>query len=95
MALAGLRWSEIDLDKNTITIPSERYKTGRTLVVPLSRMARLLIDTLPRHAGGDFVFSTKGGRRSISGFSKLNRRLDAAIAEHCEEHEIARSLRPA
>ena len=34
--IAGLQWSEVDIDQDTITVPAERYKTGRTLVVPLS-----------------------------------------------------------
>ena len=87
--IAGLRWSEIDLDRSTITIPSERYKTGRTLVVPLSRMTRQVIDDLPHFTEGDFVFSTTGGRRPISGFSKMMERFDAALAKHCKGEGVA------
>ena len=87
--IAGLRWSEMDFEEGTITIPAERYKTGRTLVVPLSAQARRLIDELPRVAAGQYVFSTTGGRRPISGYSKMMRRFDAALAKRCEEESIA------
>lgn len=69
--LSGLRWSEIDLGKDIVNIPPERFKGDRTLAVPLSKMARRLIDGLPRHVDGDFVFSTTNGRRPVSGFSKM------------------------
>ena len=101
--IAGLQWSEIDLDQNTITVPAERYKTGRTLVVPLNPPAKELIDDLPRHAGGDYVFSTTGGRRPISGYSKMKRRFDATLAARCETdgrepfdfdlHDLRRTVR--
>jgi integrase len=101
--IAGLGWSEIDLDRDTITLPVERYKTGRTLVTPLSPPARQLIDVLPRHAEGDYVFSTTSGRRPISGYSKMKRRFDAALAKCCETagrgpfdfdlHDLRRTVR--
>ena len=87
--IAGLQWSEVDLNDDMITIPSSRYKTGLTLVVPLSAQARRLIDELPRFVNGSFVFSTTGGRRPISGFSKMMARFDAALARRCEEDGIA------
>ena len=37
--VAGARWSEIDMDAETWTIPADRTKTGLEHVVPLSRMA--------------------------------------------------------
>ena len=101
--IAGLRWSEIDLDKNTITVPGERYKTGRTLVVPVRPMARQIIDRMPRFEDGDHVLSTTCGRRPISGYSKMKRRFDAALVAHCEKqghapfefdlHDIRRTVR--
>ena len=46
--VTGARWTEIDLDAMTWTIPAERYKTGLEHVVPLSRMA---VQTLKRAEG--------------------------------------------
>lgn len=84
-------------------MPAERYKAERTLVVPLSPLARRLIDGLPHHACGDYVFSTTSGRRSISGYSKMKRRLDAALTARCEAksrepfdfdlHDLRRTVR--
>ena len=34
---------------------------------------------LPRFANGDYLFSTTGGKRPISGFSKAKARLDATM----------------
>jgi integrase len=101
--IAGLQWPEINFDQNTITVPADRYKTERTLVVPLSPPTKQLIDNLPRHAEGPFVFSTTGGRRPISGYSKMKRRFDAALSERCEAegrepfdfdlHDLRRTVR--
>jgi integrase len=58
-------------------IPSERYKTGRQLVVPLSPAAAAVLAKVPLFDGSDLVFTTDG-RAPISGFSKFKVRFDAA-----------------
>jgi integrase len=50
----GARWSEIDINQATWTIPKTRTKTGVEHVVPLSRAATELLRSLPE--SGDFVF---------------------------------------
>jgi integrase len=44
--LAGLRWSEIDLNINLITIEAERMKMKRPHIVPLSKQAKELIQSM-------------------------------------------------
>ncbi|BBP45581.1 integrase [Thiosulfatimonas sediminis] len=44
--LAGLRWDEIDLDKNLISISAERMKMKRPHMVPLSKQAKALIESM-------------------------------------------------
>lgn len=44
--LAGLRWDEVDLEQNRITITAERMKMKRAHVVPLSKQARALIESM-------------------------------------------------
>ncbi len=78
--IARARWSEIDLEKATLTVPPERYKTGVAQEVPLPPMAKDTLIALPRFARG-FALTTTGGARPISGFAKLKRRLDQEIAE--------------
>jgi integrase len=43
--VAGMTWREIDLDRSEWTLPSERAKSGRAHVVPLSRQACALLRT--------------------------------------------------
>ena len=75
--VAKLRWSEIDLDARLWTLPRERAKNGVEHAVPLSKAAAALLADLPRV--GEFVFTTNG-RSHVSGYSKIKRRLDAAIS---------------
>nr|WP_243750675.1 site-specific integrase [Thiomicrorhabdus marina] len=44
--LAGLRWDEIDLDKDQISISAERMKMKRPHIVPLSKQAKALIESM-------------------------------------------------
>ena len=42
--IGGLRWSEIDTEARTITLPRDRTKNGQEHVVPLSDSAMALRD---------------------------------------------------
>ena len=79
--IASMRWSWFDLEADTphFEIPAEHYKSERAHVVPLSTKALALVKDLPRFRGGDYVLTTTHGRRPISGYSKMKRRLDATI----------------
>ena len=74
--VAQMQWSEIDHDNKVWTIPAERTKSGRETDVPLSSLALEIIDSLPRFTEGAFVFTTRGGRRPVSGHSKAKARTD-------------------
>jgi integrase len=73
----------IELDGDVWTIPAARYKTKLDHVVPMSAQAQALIGDKPEGFKGNswFVFSTDGGNRPFSGFSKAKRELDAEIAK--------------
>jgi integrase len=73
------RW--IDAERQAVEIPAARYKTKRAHVFPLSAPAWKLVKALPNWNGGDCVFSTTGGKRPVSGFSKAKQRLDELIAK--------------
>jgi integrase len=84
--VAGMRWSEISLDKRLWTIPRERAKNDREHVVHLSDLAVKIIEGLPRFAKAesdgegkgievDLVFTTTG-KRHVSGYGKAKERLD-------------------
>jgi integrase len=72
-----------EIDGDLWTIPGERYKTKLDHVVPLTAAARALIGAKPEGFKGNawFVFSTTGGKRGFSGFSKAKRELDIEIAK--------------
>jgi integrase len=72
----GLMRAE-EIDGDTFIIPGERYKTGTANAVPLTDAARKWIGD--RKTG--FMFSTTGGKKAFSGYSKAKIELDAVIAE--------------
>ena len=75
------QWGEIDSEKRILEIPASRYKTKIDHVVPLVGPAWEIVSTLPRHSGGDFMFSTRGGKVPIAGFSKAKKLLDKLALE--------------
>lgn len=89
--VAGMRWSEISDDLSLWTLPAARAKNGRAHLVHLAPPARAILRGLARLEGCDLVFPTSprnepapkaGAKRrvtSISGYSAMKRRLDAAI----------------
>jgi integrase len=72
--ITQLRWSELDGD--TIKLEGTRTKTGAPHIIPLSAAAQALLNSVPRIAGSDFVFTTSG-KSPISGWSKPKIKLDA------------------
>ncbi len=76
---ANARWEWLKEGGTRLEIPAAFYKTGRPHVVPLAAQARAIIAQLPRDSG-PFIFSTDGGHRPSSGFSKAKARLDQILA---------------
>jgi integrase len=95
--VAEAPWSEFDLDKKLWTITAERYKTEAPHVVPLTSEAVDILQGLPRFASGDHVFTTTFGKRPVSGFGAMKRRLDSLLAGKMTApwrlHDIRRTLR--
>ena len=88
-------WNEIDLDDALWTIPAARYKTGSAQEVPLSSLALQILASMPRF-GGRYLFTTTGGDKPISGFSKFKYRLDSALVDGFEPwvfHDLRRTMR--
>ena len=74
---AHMTWGEVDLDGALWVVPASRTKGGVPHEVPLSPMAIDLLRSLPRFTGGDFVFSTTGGRTGIRSFALYKDAIDA------------------
>lgn len=90
--VAQMRWSELDWDQCLWSIPAERSKNGHRHEAPLSPPARDLLRALPRFIGSDFVFTTTG-RSPVSGFGRLKRRLDQALAlRGWRVHDLRRTV---
>ena len=84
--IADAGWSEISGD--LLVVPPQRMKSKAAHEVPFSRAVLAIIDDLPRFKG-DFIFTTTGGERPVSGFGKFKVRLDNKIAELIAEDVAA------
>ena len=88
--IGRLRWSEIDGD--TIKLKGERTKNGEPHDIPLSAPARALLDSLPRFAGSDFVFSVDGSKH-ITAWSSAKEKLDCLVKiEPWRVHDLRRTV---
>lgn len=73
--VAGMRWSELDIDRARWIISKQRAKNGRAHVVALSPQSLAILAKVPRRADCDFVFTTTG-HTAVSGFSRAKAALD-------------------
>jgi integrase len=78
--VAGMRWTEINLEKQIWTVPGARMKSGKPHDVHLPDAACALLRDIPRTEGCNFVLSTTA-KTPVSGFSKAKAALDAAIVK--------------
>jgi integrase len=71
--IGGLKWSEIDLERNLIVFGAERIKNKRQHELPMSAQVRAILADYPR-SGGEFVW----GRR-WSSWSRSKANLDGKL----------------
>src|SRR5215472_19071887 len=77
--IAGMRWSELDLDNGLWSLPKERAKNKRALLLPLPPLALSIIRSVPERVGRDQLF----GERAASGFThwgEAKQALDVRLA---------------
>lgn len=92
--VAGMRWSEINLEAATWVIPADRSKSKREHLVPLGSMATAILEAMPTWNEGDHVFSTRGGRTPVSGFGKAKSLVDGASGvKDWRLHDLRRTCR--
>ncbi len=89
--VSAMRWAEINEEKRTWLLPSERSKNRQTHVVPLSTAAWEIIAALPR-ISDTHVFSTSGNGPVVN-FCRIKERLDAKLKfeKHWQFHDLRRS----
>jgi integrase len=91
--VGGLKWSEIDLDARTITLPRDRTKNHQEHIVPLSDAAMTIVAGI-EHRDRDYVFGrTRNG--GFSGWSKSKAEFDEVvkIKENWTLHDLRRTVR--
>lgn len=74
--VAGMGWSELNLETAEWSLPPARTKAARWHVVPLSTPVMRIISSLPQ-THQTLVFPARGKDTVVSGFSKWKARLDA------------------
>jgi integrase len=77
--VAGMMYGELSEDGTIWTIPGARTKNGRQHVIYLPPLARDIIDAVSRVEGKAGYLFTTTGKSPVSGWSKIKRRLDAAM----------------
>jgi len=90
--IGGLRWSEIDLNARTITLPGSRTKNKQEHVIPLSDMAMSVLAGIPKRDGREFVFGRTMGA-GFSGWSSAKREFDEVCQiEAWRLHDLRRTM---
>ena len=94
--IGGLRWSEIDMNTGTLTLPGSRTKNHRQHSLVLPKIAHAILHYQSRTEGRDFVFGKRG--LGFSGWSFAKLALDKRILETADKplaswtiHDIRRS----
>jgi integrase len=88
--IAELRWSEVDLEANTVTIAKERSKNGNAHLVPLGAEAAAILRSRRRYAAN--VFGR--GKRGFNSFSASKPALDKTLQfkEGWTLHDLRRTI---
>jgi integrase len=89
--VSHMRWAEL-MGADWV-LPSSRNKVGVELVRPLSTAAQDVLATMPRVAGGDYVFSNNG-LHALGGLSRHKSVFDKACGvRNWVLHDLRRSAR--
>jgi integrase len=88
--IGGMRWSELDLDRATWTLPKERSKNGRSHTLSLTPSMLEILDGIPRRERYDILFGYKHG---FTSWVQGKRALDARIGlPQWTHHDIRRGV---
>jgi integrase len=91
--IGALRWSEVDLVKREIALPSARTKNHRAHDIPLSDQALAVLKSRPARAGRDLMFGV-GPAKGFQGWAKAKRVLDqqASSVGPWRLHDVRRTV---
>ena len=89
-----IQWGEIDTAMRHWVIPAERYKGGRSHLVPLTGAMVEILDASPCKKPDSFVFSSSNGEAPYSNVIKPKQVLDAeSSVVDWTLHDIRRTVR--
>lgn len=92
------RWSWVNLEQGTITVPPKSHKsghrTGKPKIIPLPSPARSVIASLPRGEPDDLVFPATRGTGAINLSSKMwvQIRKEAGLPDGITNHSLRHSI---
>jgi integrase len=90
--VAGMKWSEVDLDRSRWTIPKERRKGSIIQILPLAGMTVDLLRAIPRMGDSEYVLPASRPGEHMSGFHKMKTELDRrAGVSGWRFHDLRRS----
>jgi integrase len=69
--VGSMRWSELDLDGGTWTLPKERSKNRREHTLPITPMMRSILETVPQRVGHEYLFGLKAGFTNWSLYKRV------------------------
>ena len=86
---ANARIEELDMTEGFLEVPRTRYKGRRDHIVPFSDTVKSLLGDLPEWTHKNYyLFSSRGGRVPVSGFSQAKGRMDSRMIEAlCKMHD--------
>jgi len=88
--ISDLQWSEIDFERDVISLPPSRTKNKRPHCIPMAPTVRSILEARPRN-GREFVFGV-GQKRGFTGWSRAKTNLDEAVKiPNWRVHDIRRS----
>jgi integrase len=92
--IGSLKWSEIDTEARTITLPRERTKNGQEHVVPLSDAVLAIIADIKR-GDRELVFGKRSNNAGFSDWSHSKAELDEVVKlkEDWTLHDLRRTVR--
>jgi integrase len=85
--IGGLRWSWMDPDLTTLTIPATVAKNHRAHTLPITSMMRSIIKSVPQKVNRDPLF----GQRAEGFTGWPHCRLDVTLATAWRVHDLRRS----
>jgi integrase len=76
--VAGMEWSELNLEQKIWMVPGPRTKNKKMLVLPLSEAAVEILRAFPRIGDSKFVFTTTT-KTHVTGYSNAKDAIDKAM----------------